>query len=270
MLKEQHRRTLTDMAKLNHQNKELKHELLQLNSKLQSKDNEIDEMKSNLDPKKSTGKIRQLQEKDMNLPRAYQPKSSISEKSQDGKTLRSSQNQDSFIEKLTLQNKNLKKELDRLGEKLKKYEDDKLRESTERQYRASQEFPTKFKMMESCNQSLLKENEGLRIEMEKVNAEASQLKKENLNMKKTYEELKSRYESLETTATSNRADYSSESGANSESTNTGNGNRYNNQRLNTRDSKYNSQTARWQVKSSIDLSSEENRKLITEVVLVEV
>jgi len=56
LLKEQHRRTLADLAKTNGQNKELKLEVLQLTSKLKLKDQEIDELKTQSDPKKDNWK----------------------------------------------------------------------------------------------------------------------------------------------------------------------------------------------------------------------
>jgi len=246
LLKEQHRRTLGDLAKANSQNKELKLEVLQLTSKLKLKDQEIDDLKAQQpDVKTSTG--RKLQERDMNLPRPMPVKSSFSEKTIDGKTMRSMLNNENCPEKLTVQNKALKKEIEKLAEKLRKYEEERIKESTEKYQKA--------KVAESHNNSLLKENQTLKDQVEKLNVEASQLKKDNTVIKRTYEDLKSRYESLETTATSNRADYSTESNATSESGNRNGGfvsKKFNTNKFNTKG-------------FSVDMSGDDNRKLIVDI-----
>lgn len=248
-MKEQHRRTLGDLAKANSQNKELKLEVLQLTSKLKLKDQEIDDLKAQQpDVKTSTG--RKLQERDMNLPRPMPVKSSFSEKTIDGKTMRSMLNNENCPEKLTVQNKALKKEIEKLAEKLRKYEEERIKESTEKYQKA--------KVAESHNNSLLKENQTLKDQVEKLNVEASQLKKDNTVIKRTYEDLKSRYESLETTATSNRADYSTESNATSESGNRNGGfvsKKFNTNKFNTKG-------------FSVDMSGDDNRKLIVDVMRV--
>ncbi len=241
LLKEQHRRTLGDLAKANSSNKELKLEVLQLTSKLKLKDQEIDDLKSQQsDMKPSTG--RKLQERDMNLPRPMPVKTSFSEKTIDGKTMRSMLNNENCPEKLTVQNQALKKEIEKLADKLRKYEEERIKESTEKYQKAK------------IDNSLLKENQTLKDQVEKLNVETSQLKKDNTVIKRTYEDLKSRYESLETTATSNRADYSTESNATSES---GNRNGFMSKKFNT--NKFNTKGF------SVDMSGDDNRKLIVDV-----
>jgi len=260
LLKEQHRRTLGDLAKANSQNKELKLEVLQLTSKLKLKDQEIDDLKTQSDPKMAPG--RKLQERDMNLPRSVTIKSSFTEKTLDGKTMRSMLNNENCPEKLTVQNKALKKEIEKLAEKLKKYEEEKIRECSEKYQKMNQELPSKIKAIESSNNSLLKENQCLKDQVEKLSVESSQLKKDNMGIKRTYEDLKSRYESLETTATSNRADYSTDgSGATSESA-TGNKN-FTSKKFTVR---FNPETTKWPTKGySVDMSGDDNRKLIVEI-----
>lgn len=241
LLKEQHRRTLGDLAKANSSNKELKLEVLQLTSKLKLKDQEIDDLKSQQsDMKPSTG--RKLQERDMNLPRPMPVKTSFSEKTIDGKTMRSMLNNENCPEKLTVQNQALKKEIEKLADKLRKYEEERIKESTEKYQKAK------------IDNSLLKENQTLKDQVEKLNVETSQLKKDNTVIKRTYEDLKSRYESLETTATSNRADYSTESNATSES---GNRNGFMSKKFNT--NKFNTKGF------SVDMSGDDNRKLIVDI-----
>ena len=256
LLKEQHRRTLADLAKTNGQNKELKLEVLQLTSKLKLKDQEIDELKTQSDPKKTTG--RKLQERDMNLPRQVTIKSSFTEKSIDGKTMRSMLNNENCPEKLTVQNQALKKEIEKLAEKVRKYEDERIRECAEKYQKMNQD---KVKMIESNNHSLLKENQTLKDQVEKLNLETSQLKKDNVGIKRNYEDLKSRYESLETTATSNRADYSSTESA-SESAK-GNKSGSTSKKLTVR---FNTETTKWSTKGySVDMSGDDNRKLLIEI-----
>jgi len=102
--------------------------------------------------------------------------------------------------------------------------------------------------------------------MEKINGEANQLRKENVSMKKNYEDLKSRYESLETTATtSNKADYSTESGANSEVGSKCSG-PFKKFSMNDIRTELEGMNITWQEKSSsTDVGAEEYKKIVEEI-----
>lgn len=244
MLKEQHRRNLTDLNKVNTHNKELKSEIGQLESKFQLKDREINDLKCQLDSRGNDR--RKLHERDGNVSRTAS-RSPLTESHADMKNPRMA-NAESVIEKLMSQNKILKREVEKLTDKLKRYEEGKGKDVY---YKAS------------SNESLLKENEELRESMRVLNGEASQLRWENISIKKNYDDLKSRYESLETTATSNKGDFSTESGANSEVGSKG----YTKFSINDMKSELEGMNITWQERSSSGKVSQDDSKKIVEDIM---
>lgn len=256
MLKEQHRRTLTDLAKVNTHNKELKNEIGQLESKFQLKDREINDLKSQLETRGNGG--RKLQERDSNATRTAS-RSPLTESNPDMKNPRAMGNADNVIDKLMSQNKILKREVEKLTEKLKRYEEGKGKDGY---YKVAQDLPNRLKSVESSHESLMKENEELRESMRVLDGEASQLRWENISIKKNYDDLKSRYESLETTATSNKGDYSTESGANSEVGSKG----YTKFSINDMKSELEGMNITWQERSSSgNVGAEEYKKIVEDV-----
>lgn len=233
-----------------------------LERKIQQKDREISELKSQCELKTCTS--RRLQEIDLNLPR-LPSKLSIDENAGDMKSNKHQSDYERAVKKLTVQNKTLKKELDRLTEALRKYEGDKVNESQDYYHKLAQELSQQLKMTESAQGQAEKENDHLRKKVEKLTGESTQLKKESISLKKNYEDLREKYESLELTMSGNKTDYSTESGANSETT--GGSNPYSKRSL-KKDVRWNLEGMNLTIQgrdSSVEFGREEYKKIVQDV-----
>jgi len=195
--KEQHRKTLLEVAKVNRENKTLKGEIDSLKTKLLLKDKEIDDLKTRLEKKETLDN--KLKERDLNIFQKNFGKNAV-ENGYDNKVLSVVKVYENQKTKLEEENKTLRTELENLRGRVKEQESEKVtlkRDYSQVSEKVTKDFLNKVTELENENANLDKENETLRSYIEKLNNEVNTLKEESREIRKKYDDLRLRYSALE-------------------------------------------------------------------------
>lgn len=191
--KEQHKKALLELTKLNREIKDLKSRNRQLESTLQIKDNEIHDLKTRLEMK---GSIENKHtEKDLITFQKYVGRSPMETSAQDSKIVSIIRVFEGQKERLEDENRKLSRELDDLKDKLAQYDQEKnviRREMTGAHEAKSRDYLLKLEHLENENDSIVKENVSLRANLEKMQSETSRLREEGYEIKRKYDNLRSR------------------------------------------------------------------------------
>ena len=204
------------MFSVTNQNKELKHEMQQMEAKLQNKENQIIKLKYQLEKKETAFDEPKPHEKAVALTQRCTNKSPASGGDfKDAKVVRFSKEYDVKKHKeVDDENKILNREIERLRDSLKSIEDEK--KSLKKQLKAAFEnsppdHRNRMSILEDERDELSRSNQTLKLEVERLSSEVSNFIDERFDMKKKYEDLKSCYDALETLTSNKFSDYSIES-----------------------------------------------------------
>ena len=204
------------MFSVTNQNKELKHEMQQMEAKLQNKENQIIKLKYQLDMKESAYDEPKPHEKAVALTQRCTNKSPASGGDLKGaKVVRFSKEHDvKKYREADDENINLNREIERLRESLKSIEEEK--KSLKKQLKAAFEnsppdHRNRMSILEDEKEELSRSNQTLKLELERLTNEVNNFIEERMEMKKKYEDLKSCYDALEALTSSKFSDYSIES-----------------------------------------------------------
>lgn len=210
--KEQHSKSfMKDILSVTNHNKDLKREIQQMVEKLQSKEHEIINLKYQLEMRESPDGLRP-QEKENTLTQRCTNRSPASGEYNENKNSKNFRANDSRKQKTyEEENKNLRKEIERLKEKLNSSEGKRLvlkKELGRSQDLASRDHNYRFSVLEDEREELEKNNQALKLKVERLTDEIASLMEEKGTMKSKYDELKTSYDKLEALTSHKFSDYS--------------------------------------------------------------
>jgi len=191
--KEQHKKTVLELAKVHRENKDFKSKVKQLEGLLQAKEHEIQDLKSRVEMK---GKLEsKYHEKDMVLFQKYMGRNPQETSTQDAKIQSIIKIFETQKERQEDEIKQLHRELQEATEKLKKHEQERIllrKEFGQAHEQISKEFLGKLERFEHENDNLMKENDELKITLDKLSSENMNLKNEIHEIKRKFDDLRSR------------------------------------------------------------------------------
>lgn len=191
--KEQQKKAMLELTKLNRENKDLKMKNRQLESSLQIKDNEIQDLKTRLEMKGSMES--KHTEKDLITFQKYVGRSPMDTSAQDSKIISIIRVFEGQKERLEEENRKLSRELNGIKDKFSQYDQEIngiRKEVTGDREVKSKDYILKLEHLESENDSIVKENVSLRANLEKMQVETSRLRDEGYEIKRKYDNLRSR------------------------------------------------------------------------------
>lgn len=181
-----------DLAKMRRENKDLKHEIETLKTKVTLKDREMEDLQTRLDKKEAMDN--RLKERDLNVFHKSFGKNPTD--AYDNKVLSVVKVYESQKVKLEEENRGLRAELEELREKYKGQETEKTtlkREYSQVNEKFTKDYLNKVTELETDNQNLQKDNEQLRSYIEKLTNDIKAMRDENLEVIKKYHDLRMRY-----------------------------------------------------------------------------
>ena len=193
--KEQHKKALLELTKLNRENKELRQKNRSLETNLHTKETTINDLKARLEMK-GTQDTRH-QEKDLAQFQKYIGRNPAETSGSDAKIMSIIRIHESQKQKLEDENRKIYKELEEIKLKLKKNEQDKgilRKEFSQTHEEISKDFLSKIELFESENENLVKENRNLRNNLDKANLEVISLKHDTIELKRQLDNMRSRYD----------------------------------------------------------------------------
>lgn len=191
--KEQHKKTVLELAKVHRENKDLKAKVKQLEGLLQAREHQNQDLKSRVEAK---GLLEtKYHEKDMILFQKYMGRNPQETSTQDAKIQSIIRVFETQKERQEDDIKQLHRELQEANEKLKKQEQERVilrKEFGQAHEQISKEFMGKLEAFENENDQLIKENAELKNTLEKLSIENMNLKDEVHDIKRKYDDLRSR------------------------------------------------------------------------------
>ena len=191
--KEQHKKTVLELAKVHRENKDLKTKVKHLEALLQAKEHDNQDLKSRLEAK---GLLEsKYHEKDTILFQKYMGRNPHETSTQDAKIQSIIKIFETQKERQEEDIKKLHRELQEANEKLKKQEQERIilrKDFVQGHEQMSKDFMGKFEAFENENDNLMKENAELRNSLEKLSTENMNLKDEVHEIKRKYDDLRSR------------------------------------------------------------------------------
>jgi hypothetical protein len=192
----EHKKTILELTKCNKQNRELKQDLQQLQSKLILKDKEVEDLRVRLDAKNSLD--HRLKERDLNLYSKNFGKTPTS--TYDNKVVAVLRTYEEQKDKLIDENRTLKQELDSYSRKLRESSAEKTtlkREYSQVGEKITKEIINRVTELENENSVFVRDNEALREHIERLNAELDGYKQESGSIRRKYDDLRQRFNMLE-------------------------------------------------------------------------
>ena len=198
MEKKQHEKTVLELAKSKHENRELIKQVQHLENRLQLKEKEVDDLKSRLEMKITFDQ--KHSNRDAALFQNFIGKSPTHSNAYDVKVMSFIKVYQDQKEQLEEENRNLKKEVDKLRNDLIKSEEEgeKLQKGFDQTFdQRTKETSNRIDVIEDENQDLIKDNQLLREKFEKLEVERNSLKEEVSEIRRRYDELRNRYYAID-------------------------------------------------------------------------
>lgn len=198
MEKKHHEKTILELAKVKHQNRELKKDIERLESKLQLKEKELDDMKSRFEMKNAIES--KHHDRDVALFQRFIGKAPIGTNAYDAKVMSMIKLYQDQKEELEIENGELKNEIDRLQNITGRVEDENVslkKEFGQTYDKLSKEVMNRVAFVENENNRLAKDNQALKERLEKFDHERNSLRDENFDLKRKYEDLREKLYALD-------------------------------------------------------------------------
>jgi len=198
--KKHHEKTILELSKVKQENRELLRQKQHLENRLQLKDQEIDELKSHIEPR-NLPDSKNPHNRDLSLFQTFMGKSPGTGNAYDARVLSLIKVYQDQKEQWEEESRNMRRDLDKLRTNLNKNEEEgsarKQAEFGTGQDKYTKELMNKITLIENENIGLNKDNQGLRERLEKLNYDRSNLERDHQDLKRKYEDLKNRYYAID-------------------------------------------------------------------------